>query len=126
MMIGQLTVAFRTMFRQEVRHDLLVGHRQHHVPVRPVLEARHLRPTRVVAGRSPARPPAGSTTGISISCPPIASSSSRIYLLHPLAHAMAERQQGVDAGPKLADVAGTQEQADETASPRRRGRRGAW
>ena len=73
----ELAVRLHDVGEQE-RDDLLVGHREDHVAAVAVLEAAHLGPDGVVATAESRQTSAGWTTGISISCEPIRSISSRM------------------------------------------------
>ena len=90
--------------------DLLVGHRQDHVPAVAVLEPAELRPDRVVAAAGP--PDVGRVDDRHLhllAADPVLLLADD--LLDPVVDPLAERQQRVDPGAELADVAGPQQQA---------------
>ena len=105
----QLAVALDDV-REEQPDDLLVGHRQDHVPAVAVLEPGQLRADRVVA---PARPPdVGRVDDRHLHL--LAADPVHLLaddLLDPLVDPEAERQERVDPRAELADVARPQEQA---------------
>ena len=104
----QLAIALDDV-AQEDRDDLLVGHREDHVPLGPVLEADQLRPDLEVA---PALLPdlRGMDDGHLHLLPTDRVDLLADDLLDPVADPLAERQQRVDPGPELAQVAGAQQQ----------------
>ena len=90
--------------------DLLVGHRQDHVAAVAVLEPGQLRPDRVVAAARP--PDVGRVDDRHLDL----LAADRVLLLaddllDPVVDPLAERQQRVDPGAELADVAGANEQS---------------
>ena len=105
----QLAVAPDEVLEQE-RDDLFVGHREDHVPVAAVLEPDQLRADLEVA---PALlPDLGRVDDRHLhllAADPIDLLADD--LLDPVAHALAERQQRVDPGAELAQIAGPDEQA---------------
>ena len=104
----QLAVALDDVAQQE-RDDLLVGHRQDHVPAAAVLEPDQLRADLVVAAALP--PDLGRVDDRHLHL----LAADRVHLLaddllDAVADALAERQQRVDPGAELADVAGPEQQ----------------
>ena len=95
---------------QQQPDDLLVGHRQDHVASVAVLEPGQLGPDRVVAAARP--PDVGRVDDRHLDL----LAADRVLLLaddllDPVVDALAERQQRVDPGTELADVAGADEQS---------------
>jgi hypothetical protein len=94
--------------REQQPDDLLVGHREDHVPAVAILEPRQLGSDRVVA---PARPP--DVGGMDhrhfdlLAADPIHLLADD--LLDSLVDPEAERQERVDPGAELADVTGPEE-----------------
>ena len=110
---------------EEDADDLLVGHREDHVPAVAVLEATQLRPDRVVPAARP--PDVGRVDDRHLhllAADPVLLLADD--LLDPVADPLAQRQQRVDAGAELAHVARPAGAGDATASRPRPGRRGAW
>ena len=105
----QLAVALDDV-PQEVRDDLLVGHRQDHVVVPAVLEARHLGADHVVpAGLAPQVRRVDHRHLHLLAADRVELLADD--LLDALVDAEAERQQRVDPGPELADVSRPEQQA---------------
>ena len=95
---------------QEDPDDLLVGHREDHVPAVAILEPGQLGADRVVATAGP--PDVGRVHDRHLHL----LATDRVLLLaddllDPVVDALAERQQRVDPGTELADIAGPDEQA---------------
>ena len=94
---------------QQVGDDLLVRHRQDHVPVRAILEASHLRADGVVAPGLAPQVRRVDDRHLHL----LAADRVELLpddLLHPLVDPEPERQQRVDPGAQLAHVAGPQQQ----------------
>jgi hypothetical protein len=96
--------------REQQADDLLVGHGQDHVASVAVLEPGQLGPDRVVAATRP--PDVGRMDDRHLDL----LAADRVLLLpddllDAVVDALAERQQGVDPGTELADVAGADEQS---------------
>ena len=105
----QLAVRLDDVGEQQA-DDLLVGHRQDHVAAVAVLEPAQLGPDRVVAAARP--PDVGRVDDRHLDL--LAADPVLLLaddLLDPVVDALAERQQRVDPGAELADVAGAQQQA---------------
>jgi hypothetical protein len=104
----QLAIALDDVAQQD-RHDLLVGHRQDHVALAPVLEPHELRAD---LREAPALlPHLGRVDDGHLHLLP----TDRVDLLaddllHAVVDPLAQRQQRIDARPELADVAGTDQQ----------------
>ena len=117
----QLAVALDDVAQQD-RDDLLVGHRQDHVPFAAVLEPDQLGPDLRV-------PPAllphlrRVDDGHFHLLPADRVDLLADDLLDAIADPLAERQQRIDPGAELADVAGAERAGGATASPRRWDRR---
>ncbi len=94
---------------EEQPHDFLMGHCQDHLPAGPVLEPRQLRPDRVVPATG--LPDVGRMDNRHLdflAADPIHLLAD--HLFDPLADPEAERQQRIDAGSELTDVAGPDKQ----------------
>ena len=106
---GQLPVGTHDA-AQQVGDDLLVCHREHHVPTCAVLEARHLGSDGVVAARL-----APDIGRMDHRHQQLLAADRVLFLaddlLDPLGDPEAQRQQAVDPRAQLPDVAGPQEQA---------------
>ena len=104
----QLAVALHEV-AQQVGDHLLVGHGQHHVAPGSVLEADHLGADLRVAARL--APQVGGVHDRHLHLLPADGVDLLADdLLDALLHPEAERQQGVDAGAELAQVAGAHQQ----------------
>ena len=94
---------------QQAGDDLLVGHRQDHVPPGPILEADKLRPDlEVAAALLPQLGRVDDRHLHLLAADPIDLLADD--LLDPAGGAVAQRQEGIDARAELADVAGPDEQ----------------